>query len=86
MFFFTFNEIGIFGSIEQKVNENFSLSGGLRKDTPYDPYSGYYYDLTDKFYFAPQLSGTYRADDNWSFKSSFSINYQYVRELSYSCD
>lgn len=68
-------EIGIFGSIEQKVNENFSLSGGLRAD---------YYDLTDKFYFAPQLSGTYRADDNWSFKSSFSINYQYVRELSYS--
>jgi hypothetical protein len=57
------------------VQDQWSITAGLRAN---------YYDITNQFYFAPQLSSQYVIDTEWSLKASFSINQQYVRELSYS--
>lgn len=42
-----------------------------------------YYKLTDRFYFSPRLSANYRLDDGLALKGSYSINYQFIRELTH---
>lgn len=68
-------EVGGFGSVTHRIEDRLSLSGGLRAT---------YYDQTEEIYISPQLSVSYLIDAYSSLKSSYSINYQYVREVSYT--
>ena len=69
------NEVGIFASANQQINKNLVINGGLRMT---------HYDLSDEVYLSPQLSAAYKVNPTVSFKGSYAINYQYVRELTYS--
>lgn len=40
-----------------------------------------YYQSTGKFYPAPRISANYRFDSGFALKASYSVNYQFVREL-----
>lgn len=40
-----------------------------------------YYQATEKYYPAPRVSANYRFDSGFALKASYSVNYQFVREL-----
>lgn len=44
---------------------------------------GSYYTGTEKFYFSPRVSSTYRINDNFSIKGAYGIYQQFIREFKY---
>ncbi|PHN05596.1 TonB-dependent receptor [Flavilitoribacter nigricans] len=42
-----------------------------------------YYDQTGGFYLAPRLTANYRLESGFALKGAYSINYQFIRELTH---
>ncbi|MEE9373565.1 MAG: TonB-dependent receptor [Saprospiraceae bacterium] len=68
-------EMGAFTSFNYRIRNDLIVHAGIRAT---------HYNQSNKLYYAPQLSLAYRPTDKFSIKASTSINYQYVRELTYS--
>jgi len=68
-------ELTAFTSVNQQISKDLVVNGGLRMT---------HYDLSDEIYLSPQLSAAFKASPYISLKGSYSVNYQYVRELTYS--
>lgn len=67
-------DIQVFANYAWKLLDRLQLSVGGRLN---------YYQQMNDFYFAPRLQANYRFDSGFTFKGSYSTNYQFIRELTH---
>lgn len=63
-----------YAELDLVLSKNWSLKAGVR---------GNYFSLPEDFKISPRLQLIYDASESLSFKSAFSINHQFVRELNF---